>query len=103
MKTSELAGAALHAWIAKALGDEPGTAYTTSWPGFDQLLERESIHVAPMPGKGHQWCSIVVGRPGGRLPEGRGPWKEGPNPRIAVGRAIVAARYGAEVSDIPSA
>ena len=37
MKTSKLAGAALHAWIAKALGEEPGAAYTTSWPGFDKL------------------------------------------------------------------
>ena len=51
MKTSELGGATLHDWIAKALGEEPGTAYTTSWPGFDQLLEREAIHVAPFPAR----------------------------------------------------
>lgn len=101
MKTSELGGQVLHDWIAKALIEEPGTAYSTSWPGFDQLLEREAIHVAPMPGKAYQWCSIVVGRPGGRLPEGRGPWQEGPNPRIAVGRAIVATRFGPEVADLP--
>lgn len=50
MKTSELRGQVLHDWIAKALVEEPGTAYSTSWPGFDQLLEREAIHVAPMPG-----------------------------------------------------
>lgn len=101
MKTSELAGALLEAWVARALGEEPGTAYTTSWPGFDRLLEREAIHVAPMPGKNYQWCAIVVGRPGGRLPEGRGGWLEGATPRIAVARAIVAARFGAEVSDTP--
>lgn len=99
MKTSELGGQALHDWIAKALGAEPGTAYTASWPEFDKLLEREAIHVAPMPGRDYQWCAIVVGRPGGRLPEGRGPWQEGPNPRIAVGRAIVAARYGPDVRE----
>lgn len=99
MKTSELAGHALNDWIAKAMGEATGTAYTSEWPGFDKLLEREAIHVAPMPGKGFAWCSIVVGRPGGRLPEGRGPWQEGPNPRVAVGRAIVAARYGTEVPD----
>jgi len=33
------------------------------------------------------------------VPEGRGPWLKGPSPRAAVGRAIVAARYGAEVPD----
>lgn len=40
MKTSELGGHALYVRIAKALGEEPDTAYTTSWPGFDQLIER---------------------------------------------------------------
>lgn len=44
MKTSELGGQALHDWIAKALGEAPGTAYSTSWPGFDQLIEREVHH-----------------------------------------------------------
>ncbi|WP_398501871.1 hypothetical protein [Variovorax sp.] len=98
MKTADLAGAALNAWIAKALG-EPTVDYLADWPGFDRLLEREAIHVAPMPGKNWQWCAIVVGKPGGRLPEGRGPWLEGATPRVAVGRAIVAARYGGEVHD----
>lgn len=69
------------------------------WPAFVRLLEREAIHVAPMPEKGYQWCAIVVGKPGGRIPEGRGPWLEGPNPRATVGRAVVAARHGAEVPD----
>lgn len=96
MKAADLAGAALNAWISKALG-EPVVDYLEDWPGFDRLLEREAIHVAPMPGKGYQWYAIVVGKPGGRLPEGRGPWLEGPSPHAAVGRAIVAARYGAEV------
>jgi len=52
-----------------------------------------------MPRKNWQWCAIVVGKPGGRLPEGRGPWLEGVTPRVAVGRAIVAARYGGGVHD----
>lgn len=99
MKTAELAGAALNAWIAKALGEPAGTDYANDWPAFDRLLKREAIHVAPMPGKGYQWCAIVVGKPGGKLPEGRGPWLEGPSPRTAVGRAVVAARYGAEVPE----
>lgn len=97
MKTAELAGATLNAWIAKALGEAGDIDYVSDWPAFDRLLEREAIHVAPMPGKGYTWCAIVVGKPGGKLPEGRGPWLEGATPRVAVGRAIVAARYGAEV------
>lgn len=52
MKTSELAAAALEAWVAKALGEKPGTAYTMDWPAFDRELEGEAIQVAPMPGKG---------------------------------------------------
>ncbi len=99
MKTADLAGAALNAWIAKALGEPAGTDYVNEWPAFDRLLEREAIHVAPMPGKGYQWCAIVTGKPGSRFPDGRAPWKEGLTPRIAVGRAIVAARYGADVPD----
>jgi hypothetical protein len=99
VKTAELAGAALNAWIAKALGELAGTDYATEWPGFDRLLEREAIHVAPMPGKGYTWCAIVTGKPGSRFPDGRAPWQEGATPRVAVGRALVAARYGAEVPD----
>lgn len=97
MKVSELAGKQLEALVAKALGEEPGETYTKAWPGFDALLEREAIHVAPMAGKNFQWCAIVVGRPGGKLPEGRGGWIEGQNPRIAVARAIVSARFGSEI------
>lgn len=99
MKVSELAGKQLEALVAKVLGEEPGETYTKAWPGFDTLLEREAIHVAPMAGKNFQWCAIVVGRPGGKLPEGKGGWTEGQTPRIAVARAIVSARYGAEVPE----
>ena len=51
-----------------------------------------------MAGKNYQWCAIVVGRPNGRLPEGRGGWIEGATPRIAVARAILSARYGTDLS-----
>lgn len=44
MKAADLAGAALNAWISKALG-EPVVDYLEDWPGFDRLLEREAIHV----------------------------------------------------------
>lgn len=99
MKVSELSGSALDVWVARALGDAPGVAYSDAWPGFDRVIDRNAIHVAPMPGRRYQWCAIVVGRPGGRLPEGRGAWLEGSSPREAVGRAIVSARYGSDVED----
>ena len=99
MKVAELSGEALDEWVAKALGESPGVAYSDDWPGFDRVLDRDAIHVAPLPGRRYQWCAIVVGRPGGRLPEGRGGWLEGPSPRVAVARAIVSARFGGTVSD----
>ena len=99
IKTADLAGRELDNWVARALGEEPGTAYSTAWPGFDRIQEREAIHVAPMAGKNFRWCAVVVGRPGGRLPEGKGGWVEGATPREAMGRAIVSSRYGSEVPD----
>lgn len=88
MNVSEMSGAVLDAWVAKALGEAPSIAYSDDWPGFDRALDRDAIHVAPMPGKRYQWCAIVFGRPGGRLPEGRGPWLESSSPRGAVAWAI---------------
>ena len=99
MKVLELSGAALDEWVARALGDPPGLSYSEAWPGFDRVLDRDAIHVAPMPGKRFQWCAIVVGRPGGRLPEGRGGWVEGESPRVAVARAVVVSRFGLEVDE----
>ena len=93
IKTSELAGQELEAWVAKALGAQ---AFASHWPDFEQLVERYAIQSSPMPGKGLQWCAVVVGRPGTNIPGG--PWLEGPTPRIAVGRAIVAARFGLDLS-----
>jgi len=97
MRVALLSGAALDEWVARALGEPPGVAYSDAWPGFDRVLDRDAIHVAPLPGKRYLWCAVVVGRPGGRLPEGRGAWLEGESPRVAVARAIVAARYGSTV------
>lgn len=80
--------------VAKALGAK---AYRDIWPDFEQFIERYAVHVAPMPAKGLQWCAMVVrSRPGVIFPDG--PWQEGATPRIAVGRAVVAARYGLEVA-----
>lgn len=94
MHVSELNGRELGALIAEALGEPAGTTYLDAWPSFDKVLERHAIHVAPMAGKDWMWCAVVVGRPGG-LPAG--PWLEGASPRWAVGRAIVAARFGKDL------
>lgn len=91
---SELTGRELESLIAEALGEPAGSAYLDAWPGLDRVLERHAIQVAPMPGKDWIWCAVVVGRPGG-LPAG--PWIEGNNPRLAVGRAIVAAKFGKDL------
>lgn len=99
MKVADVSGDELDAWVSKALGESKGTPYTLSWPGFDQVIEREAIHIAPLVGRGSMWCAIVVGRPGGRLPEGKGGWMEGAGPRMAVARAILSARYGASLPD----
>jgi hypothetical protein len=76
MRTADLAGKFLHGWVSAALGQPPGTAYSKEWPAFDALLEREAIHLAPMPGKAYQWCAIVVGRIGDACPkDGEAGWK----------------------------
>ncbi len=94
MSVSELSGRELESLIAKALGDPAEASYLAAWPTMDKVLERHAIQVAPMPGKDWMWCAVVVGRPGGLPP---GPWIEGLTPRLAVGRAIVAARFGKDL------
>lgn len=97
MHTSDLSGKALEALIAQALGTPAGTQYLSRWPDIDLVMERLGIQAAPMPGKDWIWCAVVVGRPGSPIPAG--PWMEGQTIRIAIGRAIVAARFGREVPD----
>lgn len=64
---------------------------------MDLVLERFAIQTAPMPGKNWIWCAVVVGKPGAGIEAG--PWIEGQTIRLAVGRAIVAARYGRDLPD----
>lgn len=93
MQVSDLSGPLLDAWAAKAAGKAPGPAYSTSWADAGPLIEKHHIHIAPMAGKGYVWCATVVDD------SGRGAWKEGRTPLVAAMRALVAARYGAEVPD----
>lgn len=104
MKTSELTGAQLDAWVATAAGLVIGhLPYlpSTEWADGGPLIEREGIHVAPMPGKGSTWCAIALGRVHERAGGGRGKWMEGPTSLIAAMRAYVASKFGEEVPDLP--
>lgn len=93
MKTSDLAGSALDAWTAKALAKPVGPAYSTSREEGGPLIEKERIHVAPMPGKGWIWCATVVSE------SGRPTWQEGRSPLVAAMRALVAFKIGIDVPD----
>ena len=93
MKVSELSGATLDAWAAKVIGKPPGPPYSTSWAEAGPVIEKERIHVAPMPGKGWIWCAVVSSE------DSRGTWQEGRTPLIAAMRALVSSRHGKEVPD----
>lgn len=92
MKTADLDGKALELWVATALGE---AAYQRIWPDLEQVIERYVIQMTPMPYPEQHWFAMVIGRPGDLLRDG--PWQEGITPRVAVARAIVAARFGVEV------
>lgn len=97
MQVSELPSKTLEALIAQALDAPAGTPYLTRWPDIDMVMERLAIQAAPVPGKDWIWCAVVVGRPGASIPAG--PWIEGQTMRMAVGRAIVAARFGRQIPE----
>lgn len=88
MKVSDLSGPTLDAWVSKALARPAGPAYSSDWEAGGPVIEKERIHVAPMPGKGWVWCAVVVSE------TGKGAWQEGRTPLVAAMRALVASRYG---------
>ncbi|WP_260396886.1 DUF2591 domain-containing protein [Variovorax sp. KBW07] len=98
-KTSALSGALLDYWVAKAENRPSETEFAPSsnWGHGGPILEREGIHVAPMPARNGTWCAISLGklqeRPGGI----RGTWVEGPTLLVAGMRAYVAAKFGPTV------
>ena len=100
MKTSDLSGALLDSWVAKADGraSESDFAPSSNWAQGGPILEREGIHVAPMHAKGGTWCAISLGRLQDRSNGVRGPWVEGPSFLVAGMRAYVAAKFGSTVS-----
>jgi len=93
----ELLGAELDRWVAKAEAKAApvGSSPSTDWAAGGPIIEREGIHVAPMPAKGSTWCAIAVGRLPVRASGGTGGgWVEGPTPLAAAMRAYVVARFG---------
>ncbi|WP_198087895.1 phage protein NinX family protein [Variovorax sp. E3] len=100
MNTSELTGAQLDQWVAKAVGREAEPDYSPSsdWTQGGPILEREGIHVAPLPAKGGAWCAISIGRLQDRATSGRGTWVEGPSLLVAGMRALVTAKFGPTVN-----
>lgn len=97
----ELLGAELDRWVAKADGKAASSGFSpsTDWAAGGPIIEREGIHVAPMPAKGSTWCAIAVGRLPVRAGGGTGGgWVEGPTPLAAAMRAYVVARFGYDLS-----
>lgn len=122
MKVSELTGALLDYWVARANGDalprinnsgvcgvvvecEDGQAGTkrvdfcpsSDWSLAGQVIERERITLSAVrsPEQGGPdpgWCGIA-GREDARI------YMHGATPLIAAMRAFVASKFGAEVSD----
>ncbi|SDX13531.1 Protein of unknown function [Variovorax sp. YR634] len=126
MKTSELTGAQLDYWVAKAEGFEPEVVWTMpsrqfAWVGesirggsassishrFSQdwarggpIMERERIGFTTW--LGDDWCSAVelnaeTQYDGGVL--GGQHWQTGCTPLVAAMRAYVASKFGEEVPD----
>ena len=109
MKTSELTGALLDYWVARAervevtvgsyYGEKiiyhapfEGRVYDPSanWATGGPIIEREEISLLPGP-----WSAQVFDETGLISWEGRGP-----TPLVAAMRAYVASKFGDEVQDV---
>jgi len=101
-KVSELEGAELDYWVAKAEGhdfdsledflkDRPsykphGLYYSSDWAQGGPIIEREKIQLVPM--DNGEWAAYKV------KPEGE---QEGQTPLEAAMRAYVASKFGEDV------
>ena len=111
MKVSELEGAFLDAWVARAMGyaidgDPEDYGYTRwrtpenvilcypfephrIWSHGGPIIERERITIKYSPGGSLTWEAYCLGQ----------PWGFGTTPLIAAMRAYVASKYGVELPD----
>jgi hypothetical protein len=97
IQARDLLGVELNRWVAKAEGKGTPADFSasTDWAQGGPIIEREGIHIAPMPAKGSTWCAIAVGRLPVRASGGTGGgWIEGPTPLAAAMRAYVVSRFG---------
>lgn len=103
MQTADLSAAQLNQIVARLEGrlvrDGDGDTFSPATDGGQAvpIMDREGIHLAPMPGKGSTWCAIALGRIHERANGGRGTWVEGPTLLIAAMRAYVLAQRGPKV------
>jgi hypothetical protein len=110
MKTSELEGALLDYWVARAEGLDaelsdgvcfiPRTGVifraSTNWAQGGPIIERERIEINPRSDRGYwEWCAVPL------LNDAE--WWErfqyGITPLVAAMRAYVASKFGDEVAD----
>ncbi len=132
MKISELSGALLDYWVAKAEGftvkllenaGPPGHAVvvklvsgthfhgfykpSTDWAQAGPIIERENITLIPssVGGAEGKW-SAEVGIFDHYIDDGlpglSGRGRTGPTPLVAAMRAFVAGKYGDQVPDLPA-
>lgn len=125
MKTSELTGALLDYWVAKAIGLQPilieGAAVSlvgaacdigflgpnaekawrpsVDWSQGGPLIERERIWLSDGEGTYEKYVWVASCPPHVDFSNGRGLVQEGPTPLIAAMRAYVASKFGKEVPD----
>jgi len=111
MKTSELEGAELNLWVAKARGvplierngrmvlntfDDnhlaPPPDFSTDWSQGGPLIEEYGIQIMP---SGSNWQAVSPDASS----QFHGKLSEGPTPLIAAMRCLVASKFGEEVND----
>jgi hypothetical protein len=112
VKTSELTGAELDLWVAKAEGvkmahgvpilptDDGYEVYEPSrnWVHGGTVIERERIGLIPPVGAADKWGAFYLDAGGFHLEDGMHTSCSGPTPLIAAMRAYVAGKFGVDAS-----
>jgi hypothetical protein len=121
-KTSELTGALLDYWVAKAngyplCGDAMQIDYiligtgegdlqrfspSTDWSKGGKIIERERIHIAYMPSDVQPEVPRWYANLHSRLNANGSRSQVGPTALIAAMRCYVAIKFGDEVPDVPA-
>lgn len=110
MKVSELSGAKLDYWVARANGNDSrdadlilnsGYRPSSNWAHGGVLIERERLVVGPT--DGGEWIAYAdnatILNTGSDTITGSNTYGAGPTPLIAAMRAYVTHKFGRDVSD----